>query len=141
MTHDELIHTPEYWTTLMQLKLYEKVEKYLKENNLNRTQLAEKLGVSKGYISQVLNGNYDHKISKLVELSLAVGYFPDLAFNRIEKKTYSREEVDNILSNIHSTLETVGKYAMIYERQLKHDDELSTIYCEKENITKPPKVA
>lgn len=47
---------------------------------MNRTQLADKLGVSKGYISQVLKGDFDHKISKLVELSLASGKVPLVNF-------------------------------------------------------------
>lgn len=51
----------------------------------NRTQLAEHLGVSKGYVSQLLNGDYDHKLSKLVELSLAFGYVPKVDFVPIDE--------------------------------------------------------
>ncbi len=137
MTYEELILTPEYWTTMIQLKLYDKVEKYLKENNMNRTQLAEKLGVSKGYITQVLNGDYDHKISKLVELSLAIGCFPEFSFNKIEKKTYTKEEVDNIISRVHSMLEPIGRHAFICE----HKNYSPNVYCNKEKINQPKVVA
>ena len=57
----------------------------MKENGINRTQLAEKLGVTKGYVTQVLNGDFDHKISKLVELSLAIGLVPNLTFKPLEQ--------------------------------------------------------
>lgn len=39
----------------------------------HKSQLAEYLGVSKGYLSQLLNGDYDHRMSKFFELALAFG--------------------------------------------------------------------
>ena len=43
------------------------------ETGRNKSQLAEYLGVSKGYVSQLLNGDYDHCMSKFFELALAFG--------------------------------------------------------------------
>lgn len=80
ITNKELQCTPEYWTTRIQLDLYAHLQEYMKENGLNRTQLAQKLGVTKGYITQVLNGDFDHRLSKLVELSLFVGLIPKMEF-------------------------------------------------------------
>lgn len=80
ITNDELLETPEYWTTRIQLDLYSHLQVYMKENGLNRTQLAQKLGVTKGYVTQVLSGDFDHRLSKLVELSLAVGLIPKMEF-------------------------------------------------------------
>jgi len=85
MKRTELLQSPEYWTTKIQLELFSQMEDYMKENNLNRTQLAEKLGVTKGYISQVLNGDFDHRVSKLVELSLAIGVIPQIYFEAVEQ--------------------------------------------------------
>jgi len=76
--HKDLIKTKEYWLTNFQEDLYAQIESYMQENNLNRTQLAAQLGVTKGYISQVLNGNFDHRISKMIELVLAIGKVPKL---------------------------------------------------------------
>ncbi|RQP19275.1 MAG: XRE family transcriptional regulator, partial [Parapedobacter sp.] len=59
---------------------FELINEYMSENQLNRTQLAEKLGVSKGYVTQILNGDFDHKVSKLVELALAFGKAPRLTY-------------------------------------------------------------
>lgn len=84
MKREELLQSPEYWTTKAQLDLYFKVEEYLKNNNLNRTKLARELGVSKGYISQILNGDFDHRLSKLVELALHCGYKPIIMYEPLE---------------------------------------------------------
>ena len=43
------------------------------ETDRHKSQLAEYLGVSKGYLSQLLNGDYDHCMSKFFELALAFG--------------------------------------------------------------------
>lgn len=95
MTRKELLSSVGYWTANVQISLYEMIGKYLKEKELSKTQFAEKLGVSKGYVSQVLNGDFNHKISKLVQLSLAVNKVPVLTF--VELDTYVRE--DEILSS------------------------------------------
>lgn len=86
ITNDELIETPEYWTTRIQLDLYSHLQEYMKASGLNRTQLAQKLGVTKGYVTQVLSGDFDHRLSKLVELSLAVGLIPKMEF--VPKKDF-----------------------------------------------------
>ena len=78
--YNELVGKPEYWTTIMQLDLFSHVEKYMKEDGVSRTELAKRLGVTKGYISQVLNGDYDHRLSKFVELAMAVGVVPQVTY-------------------------------------------------------------
>lgn len=83
MTRDELINSREYWITKIQLDLFAQIEQYMADNKLSRTQLAEQLGVTKGYISQVLNGDFDHKISKLVDLSLAIGKIPTITYGEL----------------------------------------------------------
>jgi len=84
MKREELLNSKEYWLSKIQIDLFNEVEKYMQRNGLNRTQLAEKLGVSKGYISQILNGDADHRISKLVELSLTIGMAPRLCYEDLD---------------------------------------------------------
>lgn len=84
ISREELIRSKEYWLEKIQNELFLEIEAYIKNNNLNKTQFAEKLGVSKSYLSQVLNGNFDHKLSKLIELSLAIGKVPTFNFEDIE---------------------------------------------------------
>ena len=57
----------------------------MQNNHLSRSDLARELGVSKGYISQVLNGDFDHRLSKLVKLSMAVGMVPQISYIPMDK--------------------------------------------------------
>ena len=78
MTREELLQMPEYWTGQIQLSLYRAAEQFMAEHQMNRTQLAAYLGVSKGYVSQLLNGDYNYSISKLVELAIKLNCTPNL---------------------------------------------------------------
>ena len=85
ITRKELISSKEYTLAKFQVSLFEQVEKYLTDNNISRSKFAEELGVSKGYVSQILNGDFDHKISKFIELSLAIGKIPVVKFQDVER--------------------------------------------------------
>lgn len=80
MDRKEILSSPEYWETKAQMDLYDCAVNFMKETNRNRTQLAEYLGVTKGYVSQLLNGDYDHRMSKFFELALAFGLVPQIKF-------------------------------------------------------------
>ena len=84
MTRADLLKSPNYWTASIQAALYGCAEKYMAENGMNRSQLAEYLGVSKGYVSQLLNGDYDHKISKLADLALKFNVVPHFDFRPVQ---------------------------------------------------------
>lgn len=104
MTREELIKSPIYWTSLIQDELYRRIEAYMTEHNMNKAQLAEQLGCSRGYVTQLLNGDYDHKLSKLVELSLAIGMAPSIHFEELEQvdkenKFESNTLIDNICTD------------------------------------------
>lgn len=91
MERKDLILSPEYITTRIQLDLYNCAEQFMESTGKNRSQLAQHLGVSKGYVTQLLNGDYDHKLSKLVELSLAFGVVPQIRFVPAEDYLMSDE--------------------------------------------------
>lgn len=95
VTRNELLKSKEYWMVKIQNDLYAVIEEHMKKNGLNRTDLANKTGFSKGYITQVLNGDFDHKISKLVELSLAVEMAPIIKYVDVEKVIEDDEKYDN----------------------------------------------
>lgn len=80
MNKEDLYRNEGYWTSKIQLDLYNQLDEYMRVNNLNRSELAKQLKVTKGYISQVLNGDFNHRISKLVELSLAINKIPYITF-------------------------------------------------------------
>lgn len=94
MTRAELLKSPEYWKARIQIALYNCAESFMKKTHKNRKQLAEHLGVSNGYVTQLLNGDYDHKLSKIAELSLAFGFIPYLEFIPVEQ--YITSEQNNL---------------------------------------------
>ena len=83
MNREELLKSEGYWVAKLQSGLYRELVSYMERKHINSTQLANQLGCSKGYVSQLLNGNFDHKISKLVKLSLAIGKVPILEYRDI----------------------------------------------------------
>jgi transcriptional regulator with XRE-family HTH domain len=85
MTREELLSMPEYWVAQIQTEIYRCADQFMEERHMNRTQFAEYLGVSKGYVTQLLSGDYNYSIEKLVELSLKIGYVPQVSFEEIER--------------------------------------------------------
>ncbi len=80
ITREELINTEEFWLETIQNEVFRQVDAYLKEHKLTQTQFAEQLGVSKGYVSQVMKGEFNYTLKKLIEISLAIGKVPLLEF-------------------------------------------------------------
>ena len=72
--------TKEYWIEELQNEIYHQVTLYMKKHKFNQNQLAEKWGVSKGYVSQVLKGNCNFSLKKLVEFSLAIEKTPVIKY-------------------------------------------------------------
>ena len=85
MKRDELLKSPEYWTANLQMELYRQIAEFMEKRGMNKTQLADYLGCSKGYITQLLSGDYDHKMSKFMELSLAIGKIPEVTFTDVDQ--------------------------------------------------------
>lgn len=85
MKREKLIRSKGYNVTKIQNELYRQLTSYLEENKMTQSAFAKQLGVSKGYVSQILNGNFDYKLSKLVELSLAIGKVPEINFESFSK--------------------------------------------------------
>ncbi|MBL4662539.1 MAG: helix-turn-helix domain-containing protein [Flavobacteriaceae bacterium] len=84
-TREELLRSKEYWLEKIQNTLFNELEDYIENKGINKTAFAKELGVSKSYLSQILNGNFDHKLSKLIELSLAINKIPMINFIEVNK--------------------------------------------------------
>lgn len=80
MTREEILKAPEYWVTQIQIAICRCADTFMREHGMNRTQLAEYLGVSKSYVTQILAGDYNYSIEKLVEISVKMGYVPNMDF-------------------------------------------------------------
>ena len=92
----DLYASKEFWYEYFQNELFNKINQYLIDNNLNNKEFAEKLGVSKGYVSQLLNGETDHRISKIIELSLAINMVPYVYFKSLDQVLDSIEKGDSV---------------------------------------------
>ena len=102
MKREELIKNKGYHIARIQNELFRQLHEFMEQSGMTGTQLARHLGVSKGYVSQVLNGNFDFKLSKLVELSLAMGMIPEISFIPIEKNNKTRTGKRKISGHLKS---------------------------------------
>jgi transcriptional regulator with XRE-family HTH domain len=92
MNRGQLLKNEGYWTSKIQIDLYNQLEKYMSDNKINRSQLAKKLKVSKGYVTQILNGDFNHRISKLVELALAIDKIPEINYRDLNQTIKETKE-------------------------------------------------
>lgn len=86
MTRAEILSSPEYWITHIQIEVCRCADAFMKAHNMNRAQLADYLGVTQGAISQMLAGNYNCSLSKLVDIAIRLGYVPKIDFTPLSEK-------------------------------------------------------
>ena len=110
MKRAELLRSEGYWIAKLQTDLYRELVSFMERTHRNSSQLAKYLGCSKGYVSQLLNGNFDHKMSKLVELSLAIGKAPVLEYKDISD--YILENDETFSSILTSSAASTSNYSM-----------------------------
>ena len=84
ISREELLRSLEYWFEAAQNELFRQVRDYMKKEHLNQAQLAAKLNVSKGYVSQILNGNFNYTLKKHIELALAIKKVPVIRYRSLQ---------------------------------------------------------
>jgi transcriptional regulator with XRE-family HTH domain len=136
MKREKLLKSEGYWMAQLQSNLFGTVEKYLKNEKISRQSLASKLGVSKGYISQILNGDFDHKMSKMVQLSLACNYVPVLTFVNADEYILNDQnnKVYDLIPMIKPTYQTFEIPAQYPEKKI---DPFTFVKSTKEEINIP----
>lgn len=114
LSKKDLYKTSEYWVDELQNEIYRQVTDYMQKYNLNQNELADKWGVSKGYVSQILKGSCNFSLKKLVELSLALERAPVLqyvstdAYYEMEKISNYMEEQMNKPFSINTSTKTTS---------------------------------
>jgi len=136
ITRKELISSKEYWLTKFQNSLFEQVEKYLADNNISKTDFSKKLGVSKGYVSQILNGDFDHKVSKLIELSLAIEKVPFLKFENLEKCIFL-DSIGALEAAQESKIRINVSVNFTKHIKIEKQEKLNTVVLKKEGLSFP----
>jgi len=94
LSKEELLKHSNYLLTSYQLEIYRELSNYMSTNNLSQTEVAEKLGVSSSYVSQILNGNFNFTLKKLIQLGIMIGKVPALEF--INEEEYWRRDQEGI---------------------------------------------
>lgn len=102
LTREELLKSPDYWFEAAQNDLFAEVKQYLDKENITQTELAERLNVSKGYISQIMNGNANFTMKKLIEFFILIGKVPQIKYVDLEKVIQADK---NKRGNLQSNLE------------------------------------
>jgi transcriptional regulator with XRE-family HTH domain len=95
MEREVLLREPEWYKANIQNDLYNLMYEYMQTNKLKKKDLAEKLGVSKAYITQIFKGEFDHKISKMIEIALAFGKAPVFSYPDLEE--YIKADKERII--------------------------------------------
>ena len=113
LNHDELLQTPNYLLTKYQSEIYRQIFEYMQKNDLSQTDMARKLNVSNSYISQVLNGNFNFTLKKLIELGLLIGKVPVLNFVEIDKY-WQRENRNSHETLIPTNFPPINPRALIF---------------------------
>ncbi len=114
-SREQIIKSKDYWLTVVQNKIYAELIEHMEKNNLSQKQVAQDLGVSPSYISQVMNGGFNFTIGKLIDLSLYIGKAPLIEFKDFDK--FLTEES----SSKHETAEESSRYTMPSIEELLDD--------------------
>jgi len=84
ISRHKLFKHPDYLLSKYQAEVYRQLQQYMDDHDLTQKEIAEHLGVSSSYVNQILKGNFNFTLKKLIELSLMMGKVPTLEFVKIE---------------------------------------------------------
>ena len=82
MKRQELLSSPEYQLTTIQLELYCKLNNYMETNNLTVKEAAKQLDTNKRVINKTLNGEFNYSLETFIILSNKLGYNIEITFNK-----------------------------------------------------------
>ncbi len=120
----EKIFSPTYHFVKFQNKLYGEINNFITDTEgMTQSRLAEKLGVTKGYISQIINSGADHKLSKLIKLSLAIGKIPQIEL--LDPEKYVEGEINRRKDKLPLALDELKENICQHsaELEIRKDDQ------------------
>jgi transcriptional regulator with XRE-family HTH domain len=80
---EELTKAQEYWYKQMQTEIKQAVLDHLEKEGINQTQLSERLGFSRTYVSKILRGKFNYTLKQLIIFSYALNKAPVLEFKNL----------------------------------------------------------
>lgn len=84
MSRAKILSSPAYWFEKSQNELFRQFHYYMERENINQTQLAERLGITRGRVSQILRGESNFTMKTLIELGLFIGVIPKINYTSID---------------------------------------------------------
>lgn len=81
----EAQNDPSYWSEVAKSDMAVEIYQHMEQQGISRAKLAEKVGVSKQYISKILGGNINFTIDSMSKLLFALGRRLDTSTLPIEK--------------------------------------------------------
>lgn len=92
----EVQDDPEFWTEHVLLELRTALLCRMKDRKIRRSELAEKMGKQRSYISKLLTGHHNSTLRTLVEACVALDCLPRFALQELEscKKGFSLQWVE-----------------------------------------------
>ena len=65
------------------------VKKITKDKKMSRSELSDKTGISRSYLSEIFSGKKEPRLSKVISIMLALGIFPQIELKEIENEAKS----------------------------------------------------
>lgn len=97
ITREQLLKNERFWTETIQNKIYNDLATFVEKENISQKELAKRLGVSKGRISQILNGdNLNFRIETLVKICMAIGKIPSFSMEDINSYIHDDVKANHI---------------------------------------------
>ena len=123
----DLKNSPEYWEELTQLEYVTLLNEEMQNKGLTNQQLADILGVSKSYVSKVLNGEkVNFTIKSMVKFMFALGRH--LCFSSEPLKNVPVKNLDELMFMLIPEREEVS-FTLNTMRELKQKDLLSGAFA------------
>ncbi len=110
---EDLIKTKEFWMEKVQNHLFASLQAYMEKNNLDKAQIAKQIGVELSYISNILNGNFDGKLSRLIELALSINRAPVVNLEDLNVYIQKDKLGLQLLNNTYITLVQQGNNTIV----------------------------
>ncbi len=93
----EVEKTPEFISEEIAFKIALEINKQLENVGMTKKEFAKSLGVSKPYVSQILQGENNMTILSICKIAVTLGLQPEISFNDLnvhrENKEYSSVSV------------------------------------------------
>lgn len=103
---------------VFQMKLTEEILTELEKRNLNRSDLAKILNVSRSYISQLLNGKINLRSDTYFKLCFEIGLIPKINYSRMEDLGFEKWKTcevteELIMPSINIETKVMGQYEKV----------------------------